>query len=153
MRSGYFPDIQSFWYLISSHQYLTEVHPLSAVVAGHDAPALRWNPMKKFYLIAILLVSVALFAYVSRPLAQDLAEGQKVFDEYCSGCHSGGGNIKNPKRTLHMSALEKYGMNSMEAVKKQVTRGNGMPSFESRLNAEQIENVAAYVLDKAQKGW
>ena len=109
--------------------------------------------MKKFYLIAVLLVSVALFAYVSRPLAQDLAEGQKVFDEYCSGCQSGGGNRVNPKRTLHMSALGKYGMNSMEAIKKQVIRGNRMPSFESRLNEEQIENVAAYVLDKAQNGW
>jgi cytochrome c6 len=123
------------------------------MVAGHDAPAWRWNPMKKFPLIAVLLVSFALFAYVSRPMAQDLTEGQKVFDGFCSGCHSGGGNKVNPKKTLQMSALEKYGMNSVEAIKKKVTKGNGMPSFESRLNAEQIENVAAYVLDKARKGW
>jgi len=105
------------------------------------------------HFIALLFFLATLFTFVDRPIAQDLTEGQEVFDNICSNCHLGGGNRMNPKRTLHMGALEKYGMNSMEAIKKQVTRGNGMPSFESLLTAEQIESVAAYVLHKAQKGW
>jgi cytochrome c6 len=28
-----------------------------------------------------------------------------------------------------------------------------MPAFKGRLKAEQIENVAAYVLQQADKGW
>ncbi|MBW2442146.1 MAG: c-type cytochrome [Deltaproteobacteria bacterium] len=109
--------------------------------------------MKKFTLIILLFVSIALFAVVRLPMAQNLTDGQKVFNDFCLGCHKGGGNVMKPQKTLHMSALEKYGINTVEAVKKQITTGNGMPSFEKLLTAEQIENVAAYVLNKAQKGW
>jgi cytochrome c6 len=35
-----------------------------------------------------------------------------------------------------------------------VTKGkNAMPAFKGRLNPQQIEEVANYVLEKADKGW
>ncbi|MER3589676.1 MAG: cytochrome C6, partial [Mastigocladus sp. ERB_26_1] len=55
---------------------------------------------------------------------------------------------------LNKSDLEKYGMNSAEAIIAQVTNGkNAMPAFKARLKPEQIEDVAAYVLGEAEKGW
>jgi cytochrome c6 len=50
--------------------------------------------------------------------------------------------------------LEKFHMNSPEAIISQVTNGkNAMPSFKGRLKPEQIQDVAAYVLGQAEKGW
>jgi cytochrome c6 len=45
-------------------------------------------------------------------------------------------------------------MYSAEAIIAQVTKGKGaMPAFKGRLKPQQIEDVTAYVLDKADKGW
>ncbi len=57
-------------------------------------------------------------------------------------------------KSLSKSDLEKYGMNSAEAIIAQVTNGkNAMPAFKARLKPEQIEDVAVYVLGEAEKGW
>jgi cytochrome c6 len=45
-------------------------------------------------------------------------------------------------------------MYSAEKIIAQVTKGKGaMPAFKGRLKPEQIENVAAYVLQQADNGW
>ena len=87
-------------------------------------------------------------------LAADLDNGAKVFTANCASCHVGGGNIINRAKTLSEADLTKYGMNSLDKVIAQVTNGKPpMPSFKTRLTAEQIEDVANYVLDKAVSGW
>ena len=87
-------------------------------------------------------------------MAADLAQGGQVFSSNCAACHIGGGNVVNGAKTLKIDALEKYEMASIEAIKTQVTNGkNAMPAFKGRLKDDQIDNVAAYVLDQAEKGW
>ena len=45
-------------------------------------------------------------------------------------------------------------MDSVDAITTQVTYGkNAMPSFRGRLNDNDIENVANYVLSQSQAGW
>jgi cytochrome c6 len=45
-------------------------------------------------------------------------------------------------------------MASIEAITTQVTNGKGaMPAFQGRLSAQDIADVAAYVLSQAEKGW
>ncbi len=45
-------------------------------------------------------------------------------------------------------------MNSLAAIVTQVQNGkNAMPAFKSRLNDKQIEDVATYVLEQADKDW
>ncbi|NJR32528.1 MAG: cytochrome c6, partial [Chamaesiphon sp. CSU_1_12] len=57
-------------------------------------------------------------------------------------------------KTLKKRALETYAMASLEAIKTQITNGKAaMPSFKSRLTVDEIEDVAAYVLDQADNGW
>ncbi|NJM45683.1 MAG: c-type cytochrome [Alkalinema sp. RU_4_3] len=80
--------------------------------------------------------------------------GQQVFSNTCSACHIGGTNVIVPKKTLTQEALEKYAMDSVEAIKQQVTQGkNAMPGFGDRLTPDQIDAVAGYVLEQADAGW
>jgi cytochrome c6 len=92
---------------------------------------------------------------LTRPaLAADAASGAKIFSANCAACHAGGRNVIMANKTLQKEALEKYNMNSMEAIVTQVTIGkNAMPAFKGRLNQAQIEDVASYVLAQADKGW
>jgi cytochrome c6 len=80
--------------------------------------------------------------------------GQQVFSNTCSACHIGGTNVIVPKKTLTQEALEKYAMDSVDAIKQQVTQGkNAMPAFADRLTPDQIDAVADYVLEQADAGW
>lgn len=110
--------------------------------------------MKRLISLVMLAIAVLTVAFTRPALAGDAAQGAKVFSANCAACHMGGNNVIMANKTLKKDALEKYGMYSEEAIVKQVTNGkNAMPSFKGRLNAEQIENVAAYVLKQSEKGW
>lgn len=66
----------------------------------------------------------------------------------------GGRNVVAAAKTLKKDALDKYNMNSLEAIVHQVQNGkNAMPAFKGRLNDKQIEDVATYVLEQSEKGW
>ena len=103
----------------------------------------------------VTIVAIALMTVFSLPAnAADIAAGAKVFSANCAACHAGGRNAVNPMKTLKKEALVKYEMATAEAIITQVTKGkNAMPAFGSKLKPEQIENVAAYVLAKADDGW
>jgi len=107
-------------------------------------------------IVSVLLIGIAIFtfAFSSPALAADVASGAALFKANCAQCHLGGGNLVNRAKTLKKEALEKYGMYSSEAIIAQVTKGQGaMPAFGNKLKADQIENVAAYVLQQADNGW
>ncbi|WP_026099026.1 cytochrome c6 PetJ [Kamptonema formosum] len=108
----------------------------------------------KRLLSAVLIALAALTVFTGQPALADGAAGAKIFSANCTACHAGGGNVVMRNKTLKKEALEKYKMNSAAAIIKQVTNGkNAMPAFKGRLNAKQIEDVAAYVLDQSAKDW
>ncbi|TBR59565.1 c-type cytochrome [Mastigocladus laminosus UU774] len=110
--------------------------------------------MKKILSVLLLGITIFTFAFNRPALAADAANGAKVFSANCASCHAGGKNLVQANKSLKKSDLEKYGMNSAEAIIAQVTNGkNAMPAFKARLKPEQIENVAAYVLEEADKDW
>ncbi|HEY9597497.1 MAG TPA: c-type cytochrome [Cyanophyceae cyanobacterium] len=107
-------------------------------------------------LLSVFLVAIALFSFILiRPaLAADTVNGAKVFSANCAACHVGGRNVIMADKTLKKEALTKYDMNSLNAIVTQVTNGkNAMPAFKGRLTDQQIEDVATYVLEQADKGW
>lgn len=107
-------------------------------------------------LVSIIVLAIAVFTLaLPRPaIAADTVNGAKVFSANCAACHLGGRNVIAAAKTLKKDALEKYNMNSMEAIVSQVQNGkNAMPAFKGRLKDNQIEDVAAYVLEQAEKGW
>mmetsp|Transcript_8077 Transcript_8077/g.17566 ORF Transcript_8077/g.17566 Transcript_8077/m.17566 type:complete len:172 (-) Transcript_8077:208-723(-) len=87
-------------------------------------------------------------------VAADLAKGEAIFANNCAACHAGGNNAVQPEKKLKKDALTTYGMYSVEKIKYQVTNGkNAMPAFGDRLPSEAIDDVASYVITKADQGW
>ncbi len=114
----------------------------------------REHEMKKIITVMLLGIAIFTFAFSSPALAADVASGAKLFSANCASCHAGGKNLVKAEKSLKKDALEKYDMYSAEAIIAQVTNGKAaMPAFGKRLKPEQIENVAAYVLEQADKGW
>ncbi|MDJ0508704.1 MAG: c-type cytochrome [Crocosphaera sp.] len=108
--------------------------------------------MKRLLSLILLIVVCLCFSLASTSPA--LADGKGIFSANCAACHSGGGNVVNAAKTLKKEALEKYEMFSQEKIVYQVTNGKAaMPAFKGRLSADQIEEVAAYVLSQAEAGW
>jgi len=108
-------------------------------------------------LLTAMILAIALFLGFWTPTAQadDLAaQGAKIFAANCVACHAQGNNVLVAPKTLKQEALEKFGMNSPEAIIAQVTKGkSAMPAFKGRLTDDQMQAVAAYVLDQSTKGW
>ena len=133
---------------------LTLLFPLPTIAIGYALSKLRRTILKKLVSVIILAFAAISLTFSSPALAADAAAGKGVFAANCAACHMGGKNVVNPMKTLAKSDLEKYGMNSMEKIVYQVTNGKAaMPSFRGRLKPDQIENVAAYVLEQSEKGW
>ncbi|MGB8691504.1 MAG: c-type cytochrome [Microcoleus sp.] len=110
--------------------------------------------MKRLLSIALLAFAIFTVGFGRPALAGDAANGAKLFSANCAACHIGGGNVVMGMKTLKKAALEKYGMNSIEAITTQVTNGkNAMPAFKGRLKPAQIEDVATYVLEQSAKDW
>ncbi|HEY9635099.1 MAG TPA: c-type cytochrome [Coleofasciculaceae cyanobacterium] len=105
------------------------------------------------FLLIILLIALS-FTFSPWVLAADTANGAKIFSVQCAGCHVNGGNIVRRGKTLNKRALKRNGMDSEDAIASLVTNGkNNMSAFKDRLSANQIEDVSAYVLEQAEKGW
>jgi cytochrome c6 len=87
-------------------------------------------------------------------MAAGINHGAEIFSIHCAGCHINGGNIIRRGKNLKKPALEKYGMNTIEAVTSIVTNGkNNMSAYQDRLTPEEIQAVASYVLQQAETGW
>lgn len=115
---------------------------------------MRRTPLRK--LLATVLLTIVFVATAFTPSARsaNLVSGAKLFTANCSACHMGGSNVIIANKTLKKEALEKYSMNSLEAIRTQIIKGkNAMPAFGHRLSETQIEDVAFYVLGQAEKGW
>ncbi|MFS0518093.1 cytochrome c6 PetJ [Nostoc sp. UIC 10607] len=107
-------------------------------------------------LLALVLVTFLLLisTFTLPASAVDTANGEQLFSVHCAGCHINGSNIVRRGKNLKKQALKKYGMDSIEAVTSIVTNGkNNMSAYKERLNEQQIKDVAAYVLEQAEKGW
>lgn len=110
--------------------------------------------MKKILTLILLIITFIGFSFPQPTLAVDITNGGKIFSANCASCHMGGRNVVNSAKTLQKADLEKYDMYSLEKITAQIINGKAaMPSFKGRLDTQQIEDVASYVLDQANKGW
>merc|ERR1712137_761684 len=93
-----------------------------------------------------------LLAGATPAFAADADAGGLIFSANCAACHAGGNNVIAAEKTLKKDALVSYlsGGFKPESIVYQVTNGkNAMPAFGGRLDADEIEDVAAYVYDQA----
>ena len=102
----------------------------------------------------MVFLTAAMFTFATPAIAGDAASGAKIFSANCAACHAGGRNVINGAKTLQKADLDKYEMNSLDAITYQVNNGkNAMPAFKDRLTDAQIDDVATYVLSQAENGW
>merc|ERR1712216_215309 len=98
----------------------------------------------------------ALGLFAGAAVAGDFDSGKQIFSANCAACHAGGQNSVIPERTLEKAAITSYltgGFNEA-AVITQVTNGKGaMPAFGGRLEDDEIEDVATYVITQSGSGW
>jgi cytochrome c6 len=110
--------------------------------------------LRKLFAIFLLAVACLCFGVSTPAFAADVAAGAKIFSANCTACHAGGNNVVMAEKTLKKDALQKFNMFSADAIMTQVKNGkNAMPAFGGRLTDDDRANVAAYVLDQAEKGW
>ncbi|NMG06543.1 cytochrome c6 PetJ [Brasilonema sp. UFV-L1] len=110
--------------------------------------------LKKLITILLPTFIVLNLSFIPTALATDTANGEKIFSVQCAGCHINGSNIVRRGKNLKLKALKKYHMDSIEAISSIVANGkNNMSAYKDRLTIEEIQDVAAYVLEQAQKGW
>jgi len=102
------------------------------------------------------VVALSLIGFASSTMAADADKGKEIFTKNCTTCHSGGRNVMAPGKSLSKEDLETNKVNSAAAIIEIVTNGKPpMPAFGKlgTVNAADIENVAAYVVKKADAGW
>ena len=84
----------------------------------------------------------------------NLENGAAVFKANCAGCHAGGGNIVRRGKNLKLKTLHKRQVDTQEAIASIVTNGKGiMSAYGDKLTSEEIANVSAYVLQRAEENW
>ena len=113
--------------------------------------------MQKIITIIALILTICLTSMNSCVLADTIANldnGAQVFQANCAGCHAKGGNIVRRGKNLKLKALHKYKVDTQDTIASLVTNGkNNMSAYGEKLTAEQISDVSAYVLQKAEQGW
>jgi cytochrome c6 len=76
------------------------------------------------------------------------ASGEELFKTHCAVCHPDGGNIINPKHTLHGNDLKKAGIKNWQGVVKSMRNpGTGMTKFDKKtVSDKDARAIAEYVL-------
>jgi cytochrome c6 len=74
--------------------------------------------------------------------------GGQLFEIHCSGCHSNGGNMVNPAKTLQKMAREANGVKTAQDIVRKIRNpGKGMTRFTKEdLSDRDAKAIAEYVL-------
>jgi len=103
---------------------------------------------------ARVALTILLFLCLSAKPVFASPDGAVIFENNCAGCHVNGGNIMRRGKNLKLKALQKNGVDSVEAIAQLVTQGKGlMSAYGDRLSAEEIAVVANYVTEQAKQNW
>lgn len=76
-------------------------------------------------------------------------KGEALFKQHCTMCHPDGGNIVNPKKTLHAKDLKANRITKPEDIVKVMrTPGPGMTPFDAKtIPDKDAMEIARYVLN------
>jgi cytochrome c6 len=76
--------------------------------------------------------------------------GEALFKEHCAMCHVDGGNIVNPKKTLHKKDLEASNIKTAEDIIKTMRNpGPGMTKFDEKtIPPKEAKKIAEYIIMK-----
>ncbi|MTJ47625.1 cytochrome c6 PetJ [Dolichospermum sp. UHCC 0259] len=110
--------------------------------------------MKKVIILILCTFCLWTINFTLPANALETKNGAEIFSFHCAGCHINGENIIRRGKNLKKNALKRYKMDSLEAITAIVTNGkNNMSAYKDRLTPEEIQEVATYVLEQAEKDW
>ena len=102
-----------------------------------------------WFLSTMIMVSSPLPAWSQQT---DIAQGQVLFQANCAGCHAGGNNYVQEKRTLRKDDIQQYRGSTDQAVITNFVQ-NGLPHklfpMKTPMEEKDYNDVVAYVLDQA----
>ena len=103
--------------------------------------------MQKGIGVAITLAALCL-CMSAMATVQAAADGKQLFQERCGACHPNGGNIINPKKTLHKADRVANKCDTVALlVAKMRHPGPGMTPFDAKSLADSdAKAVAEYIL-------
>ena len=104
---------------------------------------------------SVIFILIAFIALVGASIGIQAAgkTGEALFKEHCTVCHPDGGNIINPKKTLHKKDREVNGIKSEEDIIRIMRKpGAGMTSFDAKiLSDNDAREIAKYILKTFSK--
>lgn len=105
--------------------------------------------MKTVWTGIVCAAAVCLLAFSANAAEEKKgASGEALFKQHCTMCHPDGGNIINPKKTLHAKDLKANNIKSAGDIVKQMRNpGPGMTKFDEKTVPEkEAKAIAEYVL-------
>jgi cytochrome c6 len=101
--------------------------------------------------LAVFILGTVAFAFAKE--ASEVSRGGELFMANCKVCHPDGGNIINPKKTLHKADREANGVKTVEDVIKRMRNpGPGMTKFDEKNYPDKdARAIAEYVLKTFNK--
>ncbi|WP_043369224.1 c-type cytochrome [Cyanobium sp. PCC 7001] len=105
--------------------------------------------------VALLIIGLVVSLPVqAASAALPAADGARLFENHCAGCHLNGGNIIRRRKTLRLAALERQGVASEQAIAAIAAAGVGqMGGYGDVLGDDGVVAVARWVWEQAQAGW
>lgn len=127
-----------------------ESSTVNVVAADHKRHAVPITMMASaWFLSTMMMVSSPLPAWSQQT---DIAQGQVLFQANCAGCHAGGNNYVQEKRTLRKDDIQQYRGSTDQAVIANFVQ-NGLPHklfpMKAPMEEKDYNDVVAYVLDQA----
>ena len=109
--------------------------------------------MKKVFIVLALGAAVSIIVIAaSTGMADPPQTGESLFKQHCAVCHPDGGNIVNPKKTLHKQDREANNVKTEADILKIMRNpGPGMIKFDEKtIPNKQAKEIAEYVLKSLQ---
>jgi cytochrome c6 len=107
--------------------------------------------MRKPFVAVILVavtISVVLFIGSDNGAQAGGKSGESLFKEHCALCHPDGGNIINPKKTLHKKDREANNVKSKDDIVNIMRKpGPGMTTFDVKIIPDKdAKEIAEYII-------
>ena len=101
--------------------------------------------MRILFGVMIFVLSIAAISFAGEQAAKDT--GEAAFKKHCAMCHLDGGNIINPKKTLHKKDLEANNIKTEADIITVMRKpGPGMTTFDEKtVPNEEAGEIAKYI--------
>lgn len=115
-----------------------------------DVTTRKWRMHKMKKILAMFIVTLTVFMFAVISFAKDAEKGKSgeaLFKDNCSMCHPDGGNIVNPKKTLHKADRDAHKVKAPADVVKLMRKpGSGMTTFDKKtISDADAKKIAEYI--------